>query len=196
MGLFDGRGTVAQATLEQAHPRQAVLQVQAVQRVAALKPEIQIAAAIPKGPRADSMVAMLAQLGVDRLIPLQTERSVVHPRDGKLERWREVAVEHAKPGRLAWVMQIDPVTPLGPACQVAPGTAMRLADAAGENRVTPPSPETVACRVFVGPEGGFTEPEKQQLHNAGAEAWRFNARTLRIETAAVAAASLLGQARA
>src|SRR5690349_22937888 len=56
-----------------------------------------VAAAIPKGERADWMVEKLSELGTARFIPLIAERSVVVPEGrNKQQRWARIATESAK----------------------------------------------------------------------------------------------------
>ena len=76
-----------------------------------------LATAVPKGERFDWLVEKATELGVDRLVPIVTERSVVDPRAAKLDRLRRVIVEASKqcgrnrlmdarsarcPGRAGW----------------------------------------------------------------------------------------------
>lgn len=138
------------------------------------------------------MINDLAQLGVDRLIPLQTERSVVHPRDHKLERFAKAAAEAAKQSGRARFTTIDQPTPFAEAldCEaelrlVAHPSAAPLDDLA--TRL-----ESARCvRILIGPEGGLTDAERDQAIDAGFTPWRLNANVLRIETAAAAAVAIL-----
>ena len=56
------------------------------------------------------MVNQLGQVGVDRLIPLRTSRSVVDPGEAKIEKFARASLESAKQSGRDWVMAIDPVT--------------------------------------------------------------------------------------
>lgn len=104
--LFDGRGTLATGRIEEM-TRRCVLEVTEHCRVEPLIPRIEVAAAMPKGSRADVMVEKLSELGADRLIALVTERSVVEPRQAKMERFGRMVVESAKQCGRAWVMEIE-----------------------------------------------------------------------------------------
>jgi len=50
---------------------------------------------------------------------------------------------------------------------------------------------TESVRLLVGPEGGWTDGERDAARAAGFEPWRFNPFVLRVETAAVVAAGLV-----
>ncbi len=170
-------------------------------------PRIDIASAIPKGPRADAMVEQLSQLGVNRLIPLRSRRSVVDPRDTKIEKFQRAAIESAKQCGRAWFMQVDQPTDFasllgakdhGVRLLADPGgTAMIAADAfsgatpgvdAGTSR------NLASALILIGPEGGFTDEERAEAIAAGCLPWSLGPHILRIETAAVAAAAVAGHA--
>ncbi len=57
---------------------------------------LSLATAIPKGDRFDWLVEKATELGVDRLIPILTERSVVEPGESKLTRLRKSIIEASK----------------------------------------------------------------------------------------------------
>lgn len=190
--LIDGRGTLAQATLIATSPGQTTCTVESVQRVPAPSPRIELATAIPKGPRADSMVNDLAQLGTDRLIPLMTRRSVVHPRDNKLERFEKAAAEAGKQSGNAWLMQVNEPTAFEDALVCEAGLKL-IADPYAEPIADLPArlQSVRVVRVLVGPEGGLTDQELAAARDAGFLPWRYSPNVLRIETAATAAVAIL-----
>ncbi|MBX2851197.1 MAG: 16S rRNA (uracil(1498)-N(3))-methyltransferase [Phycisphaeraceae bacterium] len=189
--LIDGLGTVAHATLA-ATDAPTTCTVQSIEHAAAPTPRIELATAIPKGPRADAMVNDLAQLGTGVLLPLIAERSVVVPRDNKLDRFAKASAEAGKQSGNAWFMQIGDSLPFAEALHcdaelklIADPDAEPIADLA--TRLNYAS----TARVLIGPEGGFTDGERSAACQAGFTPWRFSPHTLRIETAAVAAVAVL-----
>lgn len=190
--LLDGKGKRAAATLELDTPDQPRCRITAIQTVPPLKPSIQLATAIPKGPRGDAMVNELAQLGVDTLIPLITRRSVVDPGPNKIDRYRKAAIAASKQSHRPWLMQVYEKAPFTEVIDcdaslklIADPLAAPIPDL--DQRVQ--SVKTV--RVLVGPEGGWHPDEAQQARDAGFIPWRFSPNTLRIETAAAAAVAIL-----
>ena len=189
--LIDGQGTTATATLTTAD-KPTTCTITAIHRTPPPAPRIELATAIPKGPRADAMVNDLAQLGTDRLIPLITARSVVHPRDTKLERFAKAASEAGKQSGNTHFMQIDDATAFADALDcdadlklIADPNAEPLAGLAQDLN----SVKTV--RILIGPEGGLTDQERTAAVDAGFTPWRYSPNTLRIETAAAAAVAIL-----
>lgn len=194
--LFDDSGAVAMGTLQLSADAIAV-NVQPAQITSAAaqsRLSLTVAAAVPKGDRAEWMIEKLSELGVTRFIPLATQRSVVLPRgESKAQRWQRIAIESAKQSRRAGVMSIDALTPLDQAVNQAGRHAILLStdpaatplfDLASASRPTQPW-------LFIGPEGGWTNEETQSFTSAGAAAASLTQTILRVETAAIAAAAIL-----
>jgi 16S rRNA (uracil1498-N3)-methyltransferase len=158
--------------------------------------QLTIAAAVPKGTRADWMIEKLSELGVDRFIPLIARRSVVLPRGtGKSDRWARLAEESARQSERSGVMRIDPLTDISALVERAKAENMIAWHLSlAENSV--PIAELIgdlppALMVLVGPEGGWTTEESALLESAGIGAVRLTGTVLRVETAAVAAAAVI-----
>ncbi len=190
--LFDGAGGVGTALVEDYTEQGMLCRVTAVTEAEVLLPRITVACAVPKGSRAEDMVNQLSQLGADRLIPMVTKYSVVDPREGKVDRFRRVAVEAAKQSGRLTLMQIDPVADFGnvlaQVCDfgvICTPRGDRPADMAQELR------DCQHAMVMIGPEGGFSDDELHRAKHAGYQPWCISPNVLRIETAATAAVSLL-----
>ncbi len=138
-----------------------------------------------------------AELGVTRLVPLETEltRSVAtRVRDGALERARRRARDGCKQSGNAWLPEVAELTPLENLGDVAPGLRWFLADAQGEELPVLGGQEPVGW--LIGPEGGFTGRELAETESGlGARRIRLGAHILRYETAAIAAAVITDRAR-
>ncbi|MCC6579772.1 MAG: 16S rRNA (uracil(1498)-N(3))-methyltransferase [Phycisphaeraceae bacterium] len=187
--LLDGQGGIGSGTIVRLKPTVAV-RITAVCRDMPPRPRITLAAAMPKGSHADEMVDQLSQLGADELTPLITQRSVVDPRDAKLDRLRKRAQEACKQCGRSRLMTINSPMTLDQALALPAslklialpeGVAMRGDELVGADDVL----------TLIGPEGGWTDEERQAAIRAGCRPWRIAPHILRIETAAVAAASLL-----
>lgn len=190
--LIDGQGTAAKATLTATDPNQTTCIIDSIEHLPAPSPRIELATAIPKGPRADAMINDLAQLGTDLLIPLIARRSVVHPRDNKLQRFAKAAAEAGKQSGNTHFMLINEPTPFAEvlACDadlklIADPNAPPMDEWAG--RIA----SAKTARILIGPEGGLTDQEHDQAIHAGFTPWCFSPNVLRIETAAMAAVAIL-----
>lgn len=196
--LFDNTGQLADATLTRADAGGVQAAVQQVRAGPPRGQVLTVAAAVPKGDRADWMVEKLSELGVDRFIPLATARSVVLPTGkSKTERWQRIAVESAKQSRRSGVMEIAPLTPLykaihaiGPAWYLSTIPGCRsIPDALGSDE------SRGSLSLFIGPEGGWTDQETAQFKSERFTAIGLTQTTLRVETAAVAAAAVVACCR-
>ena len=163
-------------------------------------PALVIAAATPKGSRADWLVEKCAELGVRELWLLRSERGEVDPGEGKLARWRRKGVETAKQTGRALAMGVEPPQTIAEVVARATdvrifygdplGAGLTLGEALSDLPVPGALPANVL--IFIGPEGGLTDVERVRIEDAGGQAVRFSDATLRVETAAVAAASIWG----
>lgn len=148
------------------------------------EPPLTVAVAPPKGDRLEWLVAKCTEIGIDRVVVLEAEHSVVRWSGERLERQldrlRRIAVEASMQSRRVWLPQI--VGPL-PAVEVLPGLA--VAEPGGRPLV----PTDVA--IAVGPEGGWSPKELE----VAAATVSLGPNVLRVETAAVAAAVLMVSAR-
>lgn len=193
--LFDGRGRAVMAEVIRVGRDEVELRVRRLLDPAPAAPvSVTLAVAIPKGDRFDWLVEKATELGVERLIPLATERSTVDPRAAKLDRLRRAVIESCKQCRRNTLMTIAaPVawetwaaTPASPQVHrwlAHPGGATTWdADQVGTG---------TAVIVAVGPEGGFTEPEVGLARAVGWRPIHLTGTILRVETAALAAAAHL-----
>jgi 16S rRNA (uracil1498-N3)-methyltransferase len=191
--VFDGQGFAANSEIVAIHDDWVDLVVVGtplLERRPACS--LALATAVPKGERFDWLVEKATELGVDRLIPILCERSVVEPRGSKLARLRRTVVEASKQcGRLRLMVLEEPArwTELAASC---PESLRLLADRDGSlPRCWPPIAQGQAAILAVGPEGGFTPGERDLARQAGWTGIRLSANTLRIETAALAGCAAL-----
>ncbi len=217
--LFDDAGQTAHAVVRQCDANNVIVSVEWIAQAMRASVRITVASAVPKGDRADWLVEKLSELGVDRFIPLQTERSVVLPTGkGKRDRWLRLAVEAAKQSRRAGVMQIDELTRLSRAIETAAtgwffttegDGAISIAQAVerlssggrgsrraaitesttGSAGASPSSADAIL--LLIGPEGGWTTQELDQMRQHNLTPVRLTTTILRIETAAIAAAAIV-----
>jgi 16S rRNA (uracil1498-N3)-methyltransferase len=151
-----------------------------------------LATAVPKADRFDWLIEKATELGVDRLIPLVTERSVVDPRDTKLVRLRRSIIEASKQCRRARLMTLDEPMAWTELIGSFPDSLRFLADPDGNPpRRWPSIPRGASVVLAVGPEGGLTPPEIEHAARSGWLALCFSVNTLRIETAGLAGCAAL-----
>lgn len=161
-----------------------------------------IAAAVPKGERADWMVEKLSELGASAFIPLAAERSVVLPQgSNKMDRWKRIAIESAKQSRRAMPMRIEPLISVD---QLVVNRMGINQSSTGWYLSTEPTatpvmqllmPPPQRALALVGPEGGWTDGEMEAFEKAGFLPVKLTSTILRVETAAIAIAALIGSSQ-
>jgi len=142
--------------------------------------QLTLAVAMPKGDRQEWLVQKATEVGIDRIVAVVAERSVVRWDDERaprhLDRLRRVATEAALQSRRVRVPVIEGPVPVGELLATA-----TLADPDGRPL------DAGDTTVVVGPEGGWSRAE---LDAAWATA-SLGDTVLRVETAAVVAATLM-----
>ncbi|AGA25920.1 RsmE family RNA methyltransferase [Singulisphaera acidiphila] len=196
--LFDGRGyaTCAEVT---AVGRDRV-ELTAVGTALADRPlpcRLTLATAVPKGERFDWLIEKATELGVTRLVPIITERSVVDPRDAKLERLRRRVVEASKQCGRNRLMEVERPTPWSTLLKSVEDDVRLMAHPNGSPRGRWPrsrNGQGASVTLAVGPEGGFSDVEVDEAQASGWSIVGLGPTILRIETAGlVGATSVLAQ---
>ena len=148
---------------------------------------------IPKAGKMEYIIEKCVELGISRIVPVITSRTVVKlgdkkAEDKKLARWRKVAAEAVKQCGRGVIPEVGDVVTLKEAVSLTTGIDLVLAPYENE-RETPLKQVLSANRnihsvgFFVGPEGGFEEEEINLLQAAGAKCVTLGKRILRTETA-------------
>lgn len=192
--VFDGLGNYAEAVIAHADKNGVRVRVDGVLAEKHLPLMLTLATAIPKGKRWQALIEKCTELGVDRIIPMLTERSVAKG-EGDIEKWRRWVIEAAKQSRRARLPEILEPMRLAdiPAFARSDKALLLLADPDGEN---PGVYRDLVNHVFevvvmIGPEGGFSGREMEECMRAGARTIKLSQFTLRIETAAATVCAIV-----
>jgi 16S rRNA (uracil1498-N3)-methyltransferase len=160
---------------------------------------ITLLTAIPRGALMDFLVQKTAELGVSRLIPIVTARSVARPdaEAGRRTRWEKIAREAARQCGRADVPVVEAPVPLAVALAAPELPARRLALFEGERlrslRSELSGTAPVATALLVGPEGGFASAEIEAARGVGFVPVGLGKLILRVETAAIVAVALVAE---
>jgi 16S rRNA (uracil1498-N3)-methyltransferase len=200
--LFDGRGIVAQAIIKDISGQKVILEVLDIQIIEQRKNQrIIIAVSIAKGERFDWLIEKCTELGVDRICPVVFERTVKYATGSQtIQRWHNLSIAAAKQSGSNVLPIID--------------NPVLLKDILSKLKIDYPSsdillglPDLQADSIMqysfrdkdvvalIGPEGGLTSSEQQLCLEAGAKPIRLVDSVLRVETAALAFASLFSVMR-
>jgi 16S rRNA (uracil1498-N3)-methyltransferase len=216
--LFDARGRSAKARLlgAAAKARELVCEHEPARYVPAPEPAVHVVLGLPKPDKLDEIVRMLTELGVSSIELVVCERTLhPRPRVPRLERiTREACAQSGQPYAPTLVasepLPIEAQNPtqigvraegqrprtLLQACEIisknAPAQAERwvLWESSRRPRQRRENPLGHPVWVVIGPEGGLAEHEVSALEELGFAQASLGPAVLRVDTAAVTAASL------
>ncbi len=153
---------------------------------------------IPKGDKMELIIQKNIELGVNTIVPVIMERSIVRFKDDKdktrkVERWNRIAMEASKQcGRLKVPQVLGPVSLQEALQRLEPGglrlvpyeneQELRLKSVLRDSRIS-------SLSFLIGPEGGIAEAELSALKTAGFIPISLGKRILRTETAGFAVMS-------
>jgi 16S rRNA (uracil1498-N3)-methyltransferase len=190
--LFNGDGHEALCEIVSADRKSAVLNVLSIDEVSREpRHPIHVASAMPKGDRGEFLIEKLVELGVARFTPLRTQRTIVLPKETRIDKLQQVVIEASKQCGRNRLMQIDDLTPWPEFLKGSHGGLRMILHPDGVPLGT--EPPGLGVVIAVGPEGGFTSEEIESAQTCGWLRLSLGPRVLRVETAAIAAACLAGQ---
>ena len=183
--IFDGLSGEWMAHIADAGKKRMTLAVDRQTRESESIPDVWHAFAPVKRAQTDWLVEKSTELGVARLIPVMTQRTVTER--VRLDRLESIAIEAAEQcGRTRVPQIVEPTSLKRLIEELDPARHLYFADEGGGEPVASTFAEGPAL-ILVGPEGGFTEEERQLVRGSGASAISLGPRILRAETAALAA---------
>jgi 16S rRNA (uracil1498-N3)-methyltransferase len=197
--VFDSEGSEYTGAITAIGRKQAVIKVTASKPARRNQIKLTIACAIPKGDCMDDIIDQLTQLGVERIIPMLTERVVVRldetKKEARLKRWRTIAQNAARQSQRNALPLIEPVTDVASVISQSQNYDLKLIpNLEGERKVIKDvlaGPRTKNILVLIGPEGDFTPEEVELARGAGFIPVSLGDTVLRVATAAVAVASYI-----
>ena len=194
--LFNGDGYDYDARLVAAGKREARAEILAARPVKNESPlRISLLQGIARGEKMDWILQKATELGVARIVPVDSERSEVKldaaRAEKRLAHWREVVVAACEQSGRAVVPEVLPPQPLGRGAALREGRGFLLDPVATHTLASLQGNPPGACMLAIGPEGGWSPRDHEQLLAAGYEGLRLGPRVLRTETAGIAAISAL-----
>ena len=157
---------------------------------------------LPKSDKMDFIIQKCVELGVFRIVPVTTKRTVVKldakKEESRRKRWTAVSESAAKQSGRGIIPEISGVQSFREAVEEAGELDVCLIpyekaeNMARTREILSGIPAGASIGVFIGPEGGFEEEEVREAMEAGARPITLGRRILRTETAGMAVLAMLG----
>ena len=197
--VFDGKGKEYIGRIKSLSVKQGTVLITKTLQHKPEEVKITLAAAIPKQSKFDAIIDKATQLGVDTIIPLITERTIIKIDSDKarlkIKRWQKIAQEAAKQCGCVFVPKVAPVIDFQSQLKKAAYYSLALIPSLHE--------ETVSIKkilqnnkfydiiVFIGPEGDFTVEEIEAAKKSGCIGISLGKNVLRCEIAVTMVLSVL-----
>lgn len=194
--LFNGDGRDYQARLANVGKREACADIVGVRQADNESPlRISLLQGIARGEKMDWILQKATELGVARILPVSSERSEVkldaQRADKRLAHWREVVISACEQSGRAVVPEVLAPQALALAAAGCDGHGFLLDPGAEASLASLRDRPPGLCTLAVGPEGGWSPRDQEQLRAAGFTGLRLGPRVLRTETAGIAAIAAL-----
>jgi len=162
------------------------------------KHELALFQSVIKNDKMDFVIQKATELGIKRIVPVITRRTVVKTEDekresNKVERWQRIALEACKQCERGCVPKIENIMSFEEAIKEFEAYPQRIVAYEEENTksITAAVRQNTDTAYFIGPEGGICENEMEMLKAVGAESVSLGKRILRAETASVACGAVI-----
>lgn len=192
--LFPGDGTEWSAAVAAVRGRTVTVEVSGIVATGRRpRPAVEIWCALVRPSRIEWAIEKCSEAGVDAFVPLLADNAArgEAPSAARSERWQRIAVEAAEQSGRLFLPAIHEPARLEDALRA--GAWVAFADAGGD-----PLPVVLECatapttvRLLIGPEGGWSDRERELAARRGAHPVRLGPHTFRTETAAVVGAALI-----
>jgi 16S rRNA (uracil1498-N3)-methyltransferase len=197
--LFDEQRYEYRAVIQNISGKNIIFKIKNKTRaMIANKLNITLACALPKKSKFDDIIDKLTQLGVNRIIPMLTERVIVKldkaKEESRQKRWQKIALSASQQSQRSNLPIIDKVKSIHQVLSESKEFDLKLIPHLGDNRETLKdilSHNYKNIIILIGPEGDFTPFEVALAKKAGFIPITLGSNVLRVETAAVAITSIL-----
>jgi 16S rRNA (uracil1498-N3)-methyltransferase len=199
--VFDGTGRIYEGAISSAEGKGVTIDILKTKTAAGRRTaSIALAQAVPKKDKMDLIIQKATELGVDKILPFESARTVVKSQGErsrrKMERWQKIAVEASKQCGRAELPKVGEVAGFETILELLPGYDLVVmpclsGEAAPFKTALKDIGKPKKALAVIGPEGGFTEGEIEKAGSKGAVLVSLGGLVLRSDTAAITTLSIL-----
>jgi 16S rRNA (uracil1498-N3)-methyltransferase len=198
---FDGSGWEYTLEIKEIHNSEIESEIKEKRKVFETEPDLEIilCIALTKNKVFDKVIEKAAEIGVKQIIPIQTTRCIVGIEreniENKLQRWRKILSEGSKISGSARISDIIKPISFNEAINIKSDYSIFFWEQAEDSlknilKSIKIKSET-KIKIFIGPEGGFTQQEAEIAKHSGSFIASLGKRILRVETAVIIALGLI-----
>jgi len=199
--IGDGRGSIAQAEASHVDASEVHLVVVSVSHTEVDVPGVWLIQSLAKSGRDEQAIEAATEVGVSGVIPLLAERCVSRWKGDKVDsgvaRWQRIVTEASKQAIQAHTPQVSPLVSTSELAKDASSWQLIVLDHRAQTRLADVELESgvdaLPVALVVGPEGGFSDAEREMLHTAGATLAKMGPGVLRTSSAGPIAIALIHQ---
>lgn len=194
--LSNGNGLRVRGVVQGVADKSLTIEVTSVEQEAAPATNFTLIQALAKGDRDELAIQAATELGATAIVPWQAERSISRWDAAKaakgVQRWQIICDEAAKQSLRAFFPPVaQPQTTAGLVQAVSKYARVLVLDPTAGVGLSSVEIPAGSVAIVVGPEGGISPLELEQLEAAGAVRVRLGSEILRTSTAGVAAIAVL-----
>ncbi len=198
--LFDGLSKEYEGTIVEEGPLSILVRIDRLRPCQTESPlHLTLAQSLLKGEKMDYLVQKATELGVKRIAPFFSSRSIPVLEEakslGRRRRWEKIAVAASKQCGRGTVPEIETIRSYSEMLENVPPGSVRLLlwEREGDRlkKVLGAAMETTEVFFIVGPEGGLSPDEVDQAKGLGFIPVNLGRRILRAETTGVCLLSIL-----
>ncbi len=155
---------------------------------------------LPKKLKMEKIIQQNVEIGVKRIVPVYTNRTIVkiddkNKENKKVERWQKISKESAKQSKRNVIPKVNNIVKFKDAIkELMNGDLEIIVPYEEENNNTIKKIFDISKKeyaIFIGPEGGFEQSEIEELKSVGAQVITLGPRILRTETAGVVTSAII-----
>ncbi|MEK7376066.1 MAG: 16S rRNA (uracil(1498)-N(3))-methyltransferase [Candidatus Margulisiibacteriota bacterium] len=192
---FDGKGTeylCSITSIEKDLVKTRIISSKKADTEPAVK--ITLVQALPKSSKMDYIIQKAVELGVHKIIPVSTERTIA--KGTKLERWKKIAKEASEQCGRAIIPEVSLTMNFNEFLCMSMNFDLKLIPWENEKQISLKSvlkkhSDAQNIALLIGPEGGFSAQEVKEAVEQGFKPVSLGKRILRAETAGVAAIAMI-----
>ena len=200
--IIDGEGNVYTAQILETHDDRVSSEARILSHEfhAGVPPKLTLFQGLPKSDKMELILQKTTELGVTQIVPLHSEYTLQKPSQNRYERWRRVLISATKQSERSWLPELCGAQDFNAVlaqldrfsrCLLLSPDRDQELGVQHIQRVLREEPRPDSVALFVGPEGGFSDPEVNRAIESGCTLVTLGRNILRTETAAIVAVAVV-----